>query len=144
MEILDYDVLILGSGIAGLTAAIHAHRSSKGKVSIAIVSKLHVMRSHSVAAEGGISGVLYPNIDNDTEKLHAYDTIKGSDYLADQDAVEVLVKGAPEAIKFLDHIGVPWNRDDKGNIVQRPFGGMSIPRTAFAADKTGFFMMRAL
>ena len=144
MEILDYDVLILGSGIAGLTAAIHAHRGSKGRVSIAVVSKLHVMRSHSVAAEGGISGVLYPGLDNDTEKLHAYDTVKGSDYLADQDAVDVLVKGAPNEIKFFDHIGVPWNRREEGKIMQRPFGGMSVPRTAFAADKTGFFMMRAL
>ena len=144
MDVLDYDVLILGSGIAGLTAAIHAQRSSRGNVSIAIVSKLHVMRSHSVAAEGGISGVLYPGLDNDTERLHAYDTIKGSDYLADQDAVDVLVKGAPNEIKFFDHIGVPWNRRDAGRIMQRPFGGMSIPRTAFAADKTGFFMMRAL
>ncbi len=144
MDVLDYDVLILGSGIAGLTAAIHAQRSSKGKVSIAIVSKLHVMRSHSVAAEGGISGVLYPGLDKDSEKLHAYDTVKGSDYLADQDAVEVLVKGAPNEIKFFDHIGVPWNRREEGRIMQRPFGGMSIPRTAFAADKTGFFMMRAL
>ncbi len=144
MELLDYDIIVLGSGIAGLTSAIHASRESGGKKSIALVSKLHVMRSHSVAAEGGISGVLYPDTDNDSEKLHAYDTIKGSDYLADQDAVEILVKGAPEEIKFFDHIGVPWNRREGGKISQRAFGGMSIPRTAFAADKTGFFMMRAL
>ncbi len=144
MDVLDYDVLILGSGIAGLTAAIHAYRSSGGKVRIAIVSKLHAMRSHSVAAEGGVSGVLYPQLDKDSEELHAYDTVKGSDYLADQDAVDVLVKGAPKEIKFFDHIGVPWNRREQGRIMQRPFGGMTVPRTAFAADKTGFFMMRAL
>ncbi len=144
MELLDYDMIVLGSGIAGLTAAIHASRESGRKLSIAVVSKLHVMRSHSVAAEGGISGVLYPGLDNDNEKLHAYDTIKGSDYLADQDAVEVLVKGAPDEIRFFDHIGVPWSRREGGRISQRPFGGMTVPRTAFAADKTGFFMMRAL
>lgn len=144
MELLDFDVVVLGSGIAGLGAAIHASRSSKGSLSVALVSKLHVMRSHSVAAEGGISGVLYPESNKDSKDLHAYDTIKGSDYLADQDAVEVLVKRAPEEIKFLDHIGVPWNRLNNGHISQRPFGGMSIPRTAFAADKTGFFMMRSL
>lgn len=144
MELLDFDVVILGSGIAGLGAAIHASRSSKESLRIALVSKLHVMRSHSVAAEGGISGVLYPEANKDSQDLHAYDTIKGSDYLADQDAVEVLVKKAPEEIKFLDHIGVPWNRLNNGHISQRPFGGMSIPRTAFAADKTGFFMMRSL
>ncbi len=144
MELLDFDVVVLGSGIAGLTAAIHASRRSKESLKIAVVSKLHVMRSHSVAAEGGISGVLYPEANKDSQKLHAYDTIKGSDYLADQDAVGVLVKRAPEEIKFLDHIGVPWNRKDDGGISQRAFGGMSIPRTAFAADKTGFFMMRSL
>ncbi len=144
MEILDYDIAVLGSGIGGLSAAIHASNESKGQLSIALVSKLHVMRSHSVAAEGGISGVLYPDVNKDSEKLHAYDTVKGSDYLADQDAVDVLVKGAPKEIRFFNNIGVPWNRREKGMISQRPFGGMSVPRTAFAADKTGFFMMRAL
>ncbi len=143
MEILRYDIAILGSGIGGFTAAIHANHQSKGKLRIAVISKLHAMRSHSVAAEGGISGVLYTK-DGDSEKLHAYDTIKGSDYLADQDAVEILVERAPEEIKFFEHLGVPWNRDAHSVIQQRAFGGMSIPRTVFAADKTGFFMMRAL
>ncbi len=133
MEIVDYDVIILGSGIAGLTAALHAERASNGSLKIAIVTKLHAMRSHSVSAEGGISGVLYPEPGKDSYDLHAYDTIKGSDYLADQDAVEVLVKNAPKEIEFFDHIGVPWNRDGQGRIEQRAFGGMSIPRTAFAA-----------
>ncbi len=144
METLDFDLTILGSGIAGLTAAIHATNASKGNIKIAIITKLHAMRSHSVSAEGGISGVLYPDETNDSTELHAYDTIKGSDYLADQDAVELLVKNAPTEVRFFDHIGVSWNRDDKSHIQQRAFGGMSIPRTAFAADKTGFFMMRAL
>lgn len=144
MEILEYDLVILGSGLGGLTTAIHASLKSRRKLRIAIVTKLHAMRSHSVSAEGGISGVLYPEANKDSKELHAYDTVKGSDYLADQDAVETLVENAPDEIRFYDHIGVAWNRNDEGQIQQRPFGGMSIPRTAFAADKTGFFMMRAL
>lgn len=143
MEILDFDLAVLGSGIAGFKAAIHAAEHGKN-LSICVISKLHAMRSHSVAAEGGISGVVYPDRNNDSASLHAYDTIKGSDYLADQDAVEILAKNAPSEIKYFDHIGVPWNRDPNGEIEQRPFGGMSVPRTAFAADKTGFFMMRSL
>ena len=143
MEILRYDVAILGSGIGGFTAAIHADQQSGGRLRIAVISKLHAMRSHSVAAEGGISGVLYTG-KGDTEKLHAYDTIKGSDYLADQDAVETLVRNAPKEISFFEHLGVPWSRNADSRIQQRAFGGMSVPRTVFAADKTGFFMMRAL
>jgi succinate dehydrogenase / fumarate reductase flavoprotein subunit len=144
METLDYDLIILGSGIAGLASAVHATNASKEKLKVAIITKLHAMRSHSVSAEGGISGVLYPEETNDSLESHAYDTIKGSDYLADQDAVEILVKNAPTEIKFFDHIGVSWNRDEKGLIRQRAFGGMGTPRTAFAADKTGFFMIRSL
>ncbi len=144
MEVLDYDAVILGSGLGGLTTAIHASLKGKKKIRIAVVTKLHAMRSHSVSAEGGISGVLYPDATNDTVELHAYDTVKGSDFLADQDAVEILANSAADEIRFYDHIGVSWNRTDDGRIQQRPFGGMTIPRTAFAADKTGFFMMRAL
>ena len=143
MKTLDYDLVVFGSGIAGFKAAIHASERNKD-LRICIISKLHAMRSHSVSAEGGISGVLYPDISKDSEELHAYDTIKGSDYLADQDAVRLLVERAPDEIKYLDHIGVPWNRTKNGGVEERPFGGMSIPRTAFAADKTGFFIMRAL
>ncbi len=144
MEVLDYDILVLGSGIAGLTSAIHASKLLGGSGKIAIISKLHLMRSHSIAAEGGISGVLYPSENGDTFDLHAYDTIKGSDYLADQDAVESLVASAPKEIRFFEHLGVPWSREPDGKITSRAFGGMSMKRTAFAADKTGFFMMRAL
>ncbi len=144
MERRECDILIIGSGIAGMSAAIHASHLSKGKLRVCLVSKLHAMRSHSVSAEGGISGVLYGSENNDSPDMHAYDTVKGSDFLADQDAVEILVKNAPKEIEFFDHIGVPWSRTRKGSISQRPFGGMTIPRTAFAADKTGFFMMRAL
>ncbi len=144
MEVLRYDIVILGSGLAGMRAALQASKASDGKLRIALVSKLHAMRSHSVSAEGGISGVLYPGENNDSIALHAYDTVKGSDYLSDQDAVELLVNHAPSEIRLFDHLGVPWNRDKRGKIILRAFGGMSVPRTAFAADKTGFFMMNAL
>lgn len=144
MEVLRHDIVILGSGLAGLRAAFQASLVSGGRLRIAVISKLHAMRSHSVSAEGGISGVLYPKENNDSVDLHAYDTVKGSDFLADQDAVEILVRLAPEEIRLFDHLGTPWSRLPDGRIAQRPFGGMSTPRTAFAADKTGFFMMSTL
>ncbi|MEL9991872.1 MAG: succinate dehydrogenase/fumarate reductase flavoprotein subunit [Thermoproteus sp.] len=142
MEILKHDLLIIGSGIAGLRAAAQAAYTAK--IDIAIISKVQVMRSHSVSAEGGMSAVLYPDKNNDSLDLHAYDTIKGSDYLADQDAVELLVRMAPLEVRYLERIGVPWSRHPDGRIYQRPFGGMSVPRTTFAADKTGFFIMSTL
>ena len=144
MEIMKYDIVIIGSGIAGLRAAVAAAWASGGKVSIAILSKIQAMRSHSLSAEGGMSAVLYPDKTGDSLELHAYDTIKGSDYLADQDAVQVLVEYAPREVRYLERIGVPWTREPDGRISQRPFGGMSIPRTTFAADKTGFFIMSTL
>ncbi|MDE1851005.1 MAG: FAD-binding protein, partial [Candidatus Micrarchaeota archaeon] len=144
MEDLGFDLVILGTGLAGLRTALEAAVESEGKMRIALISKLHAMRSHSVAAEGGISGVLYGSENKDSKNLHAYDTIKGSDYLADQDAVEMLVENAPHEILLMDHLGVPWNKDRRNRINQRAFGGMSIPRTAFAQDKTGFFLMSAL
>ncbi|MFP3178012.1 MAG: succinate dehydrogenase/fumarate reductase flavoprotein subunit [Thermocladium sp.] len=144
VEVLKYDVLILGSGLAGLRAAFEAARISNGKIRIAVVSKVHAMRSHSVSAEGGASAVLYPKENGDSLDLHGYDTAKGSDFLADQDAIELLAQTAPQEIKFLDHLGVPWSRDPQGKILQRPFGGMTIPRTTFAQDKTGFFLLSTL
>lgn len=144
MEVLRYDVVVVGSGLAGMRAALQACEVSQGKLRVALVSKLHAMRSHSVSAEGGISGVLYPGEAGDSVELHGFDTAKGSDYLGDQDAIELLVSEAPKEIRFFDHLGVPWNRDEKGRIVLRAFGGMSVPRTAFAADKTGFFMLSTL
>ncbi len=146
VEVLKYDVLILGSGLAGLRAAFEAARTSNGKIRIAVVSKVHAMRSHSVSAEGGASAVLYPKENGDSLDLHGYDTAKGSDFLADQDAIELLVQTAPpQEIKFLDHLGVPWSRDPpQGKILQRPFGGMTIPRTTFAQDKTGFFLLSTI
>jgi len=141
---LAYDLVILGSGLAGMRAALEASLASNGKLKIAIVTKLHAMRSHSVSAEGGISGVLHEESGGDSKELHAFDTVKGSAYLADQDAVELLVENAPDEIRLFDHLGVPWNKDDNGRVMVRPFGGMSTPRTVFAEDKTGFFMMSAL
>jgi succinate dehydrogenase / fumarate reductase, flavoprotein subunit len=144
LETLSYDVVVIGSGLAGMRAALQAARVSSGSLRIALVSKLHAMRSHSVSAEGGISGVLYPGEADDSPDLHALDTVKGGDYLADQPAIETLVNEAPKEIRFFDHLGTPWNRTPEGKIVLRAFGGMTVPRTAFAADKTGFFMLHAL
>jgi succinate dehydrogenase / fumarate reductase flavoprotein subunit len=144
VEVLKYDLVIMGSGLAGLRAALQAAYASHGKAKIAILSKVQAMRSHSVSAEGGASAVLYPKETGDSFDLHAYDTVKGSDFLADQDAVELMVQMAPQEVRFLERLGVPWSRNEKGQVFQRPFGGMSIPRTAFAQDKTGFFMMSTL
>jgi len=141
---LPFDIVIVGSGLAGMRAALQAARASGGQSRIALVSKLHAMRSHSVSAEGGISGVLYPGQADDSIDLHGFDTVKGGDYLGDQPAIEILVNEAPREIRFLDHLGTPWNRNGEGKIVLRAFGGMTVPRTVFAADKTGFFMLHAL
>lgn len=140
MEIIREDVIIMGGGLAGLRAAIAAVESN-GEITVGLVSKLYPLRSHSVAAEGGTSAVLDPE---DNFDLHSYDTIKGSDYLADQDAVEEFVKLVPEQIYTTDHWGCPWSRAEDGRISQRDFGGLSFPRAVFAADKTGFHVMQTL
>lgn len=142
-ETLSYDVVIVGSGIAGLRAAIEAARVSKGKCSIAVLTKVQAMRSHSVSAEGGTAAVLYPD-KGDTLESHSYDTIKGSDFLADQDAVEFFVNAMPAEIYMLEHWGMPWSRTEDGRIAQRNFGGYSFPRATFAADRVGFFEMQTL
>ncbi|MEB3851090.1 MAG: succinate dehydrogenase/fumarate reductase flavoprotein subunit [Desulfurococcales archaeon] len=143
VETIYHDVVILGSGIAGLRAAVEIKRKYGEKVDVGIVSKLQLMRSHSVSAEGGTAAVLYPD-EGDSFALHAWDTIKGSDFLADQDAVWKMVKLMPMEIVLLEHWGLPWSRRPDGRIAQRPFGGHSHPRATFAADKTGFYEMQTL
>jgi fumarate reductase flavoprotein subunit len=135
-----HDIVIVGGGGAGLRAAIAAAEVST-KLSIAIVSKVYPMRSHTVSAEGGTAAVLreFDNLD-----LHAKDTIFGSDFMADQDAVEAFVKEAPGEVIQLEHWGCPWSRDPDGHVSVRPFGGMSVDRTLFAADKTGFHLLHTL
>lgn len=144
VEVVEHDVLVIGSGLAGLRTALEIKRSPGGdRVDVAIVSKVQLMRSHSVAAEGGTAAVLYPE-EGDSVALHAWDTVKGSDFLADQDAVWTMVKLAPEEIRLLERWGMPWSRRPDGRIAQRPFGGHSFPRACYAADKTGFFEMQTL
>jgi len=141
VEHLSHDVLIIGGGAAGLRAAIAAAELNP-KLDIAIVSKVYPMRSHTVSAEGGMAAVLRTDYDN--FDLHAYDTIKGSDFLADQDAVEFFVKEAPKESIRLEHWGCPFSRDPDGRISVRAFGGMSVKRTLFATDKIGFHLLHSL
>ena len=143
VESLRHEVVIVGSGIAGLRAAIEAARVSNGKLDIAVVTKVQAMRAHSVSAEGGTAAVLYPEL-GDSIESHYFDTVKGSDYLADQDAVERFVNEMPNEIYQLDHWGMPWSRREDGRIAQRNFGGYSYPRATFAEDKVGFFEMQTL
>ena len=139
---LDYDLIIVGSGLAGLRGAIQAARRNS-KIRIGVISKVQVMRSHSVSAEGGTAAVLFPE-DGDSIESHIYDTVKGSDFLADQDAVERLCKEIPDEIYQLEHWGMPWSRREDGKIGQRAFGGYSFPRASYASDKVGFFEMQTL
>jgi succinate dehydrogenase / fumarate reductase flavoprotein subunit len=140
---LQHDVVILGAGLAGLRAAVEISRRLGGDVDIGIVSKVQLMRAHSVCAEGGTAAVLREDL-GDSRELHAWDTIKGSDFLSDQDVVRTFVETIPREIHQLDHWGIPWTRDGEGHIDQRPFGGHSYPRATLAADKTGFFEMQTL
>jgi succinate dehydrogenase / fumarate reductase, flavoprotein subunit len=140
---LTHDVLILGAGLAGLRAAVEICSRLDGRVDVGIVSKVQLMRAHSVCAEGGTAAVLRTD-EGDSLDLHAWDTNKGSDFLADQDVVRRFVNVIPNEIRLLDHWGIPWTRDEQGRIAQRPFGGHSFPRATLAADKTGFFEMQTL
>ena len=140
MDISYHDVLLVGGGGAGLRAAI-AVAETNPNTSVAVVSKVYPMRSHTVSAEGGAAGVIKPG---DTLDDHAYDTISGGDWLCDQDAVEIFVKEAPEELLRLEHWGCPWSRDPDGRIAVRAFGGMKNMRTWFAADKTGFHLLHTL
>jgi len=136
----DHDVVLVGGGGAGLRAAI-AIAETNPRLSIAIVSKVYPMRSHTVSAEGGAAGAIGSD---DTVDEHAYDTVSGGDWLSDQDAVEAFVKEAPQELLRLEHWGCPWSREPDGRIAVRPFGGMKKKRTWFAADKTGFHMLHTL
>jgi succinate dehydrogenase / fumarate reductase flavoprotein subunit len=143
VERLKHDVVIVGSGLEGLRAAIEAARAGNGKADVAVVTKVQAMRSHSVSAEGGTAAVLYPEL-GDSIESHIFDTVKGSDYLADQDAVERFATMMPSEIYQLEHWGMPWSRREDGRIAQRWFGGYSYPRATFAEDKVGFFEMQTL
>ncbi|MCL4412689.1 MAG: succinate dehydrogenase/fumarate reductase flavoprotein subunit [Candidatus Thermoplasmatota archaeon] len=143
VEVLDYDLVIIGSGLAGLRAAIEAAKTGQGKLRIAIIAKNQLMRAHSISAEGGSAAVLYEE-EGDSFDLHAYDTIKGSDYLADQDVIEFFVRQCPVDIMELEHWGLPWARREDGRIAQRAFGGHSFNRATYASDRTGFFEVHAL
>src|SRR5437879_5888757 len=140
MDLLSHDILIVGGGGAGLRAAI-AIGEENPALTVGVISKVYPMRSHTVSAEGGAAAVIKAN---DSLDAHARDTITGSDWLADQDAVEAFVQEAPAEMTQLEHWGCPWSRDPDGHVAVRPFGGMKIERTWFAADKTGFHMLHAL
>ncbi|MDO8472363.1 MAG: FAD-binding protein, partial [Dehalococcoidia bacterium] len=140
---IRHDVIVVGGGLSGLRAAIAAH---DGGLDVAVVSQVYPVRSHSGAAQGGINGALANAEDgkDDTTERHAYDTIKGSDFLADQDAVEKMTTMAPSIIYEMEHWGVPFSRLANGKIAQRPFGGGGFPRTCYAADKTGRFLLHTM
>ncbi|MCE5214962.1 MAG: FAD-binding protein [Methanobacterium sp.] len=141
----DYDVIVIGGGLTGLRAALCI---SEAGLSVSLLSKVHPLRSHSVAAQGGMNASLGnvkgENGIEDSWKIHAYDTVKGSDYLADQDAVELMCREASATVIELEHMGTVWSRLENGKIAQRPFGGSGFPRTCYAADHTGHSALNAL
>lgn len=142
MNTRSHDVLIVGGGLAGLRAAI----GLTGKYDVALLSKVHPIRSHSIAAQGGINAALANNPDgaDDTWEKHTFDTIKGSDYLADQDAVEIMCREAPGIVYEMEHWGCPFSRNPDGTIAQRPFGGAGYPRTCYSTDLTGHVLLNTL
>jgi len=139
---ISQDILVVGGGLAGLAAAL----SCDPHLKVAVISKVHPLRSHSVAAQGGINAALGNNPDgrDDSWERHAFDTIKGSDYLADQDIAELMCQKAVSAIYELEYLGVPFSRFPGGVIAQRPFGGAGFPRTCYAADRTGLVILHTL
>ncbi|MGH7182521.1 MAG: FAD-binding protein [Nitrospiraceae bacterium] len=132
-----HDILIIGAGLAGMRAAVTAPPD----LNVAVISKVHPVRSHSVAAQGGINAALR---ENDSWEAHAFDTTKGGLYLGDQDAIEAMCREASEDIHELERMGVIFSRDEQGRIAQRPFGGAGFPRTCYAADRTGHAILHAM
>ena len=133
-----YDVLIIGAGLAGQRAALAA---AEAGATVAIMSKVHPVRSHSNAAAGGINAALNPD---DSWESHAYDTVKGSDYLGDQDAIEIMCREAPGEVLWLEHRGVTFHRNPEGKLGTRAFGGASAARTYYVADITGQALLHVL
>ena len=140
---IDHDVLIIGGGLAGTRAAVEVARTNPG-LSIGLIAKTHPIRSHSVAAQGGMAATLKNADPSDSWEAHAFDTVKGGDYLADQDAVAILTQEAPDVVIDLEHMGVLFSRREDGRIAQRAFGGHSHNRTCYAADKTGHAILHEL
>jgi len=138
VQIYQYDAVIVGAGLAGLAAA--KELTSAGKKT-AVITKLHPLRSHSGAAQGGINAALGAE---DSIELHEFDTVKGSDYLADQDCVELLCSRAPETIRWAERMGALFSRDENGDIAIRPFGGQSKPRACYAKDRTGLTLLQTI
>lgn len=138
MQLIQHDVLIVGAGLAGMRAAVEAAQHG---VDVALVAKVHPVRSHTCCAQGGVNAAMG---DDDSWEAHMFDTVKGSDYLGDQDAIEVMCKDAPRDVRALEHMGCPFSRFDDGRIAQRPFGGAGFPRTAYAADISGFVMLHTM
>src|SRR5688572_23015525 len=134
----SHDVLVIGAGLAGQRAALAAAESG---VSVGLISKVHPVRSHSNAAQGGINAALH---EDDSWESHAFDTVKGSDYLGDQDAIEIMCREAPEELLHLEHIGVTFHRNERGELGTRAFGGASAARTYYVADITGQAILHVL
>ncbi len=135
---LQHDVLVVGAGLAGMRAALEAARAG---ADVAVLTKVYPLRSHSVAAQGGINAALG---DDDSWETHAFDTVKGSDYLGDQDAIETMCREAASDIIELEHMGAVFSRQPDGRIAQRPFGGGGFPRTCYVADITGQALLHSL
>ncbi len=138
-----FDIVIVGGGGAGLYAAMEAMKTNPA-LNIAVLSKVYPNRSHTSAAQGGANAALGNKAKDDTVEMHIFDTIKGSDYLADQDAVDVLCSEAPKIIRELENMGTPWSRMEDNTIAQRPFGGAGRPRCCYCSDKTGHTILQTL